>query len=337
MSKSPPKKKLTLAEFESTERGMLWSIADFTSDQLVSAYSESLGVKAPEAAYRSALVARESTRLAGEAYLLNAKRSTLEIGLAWGVFGYNSGFRVKGALSHRDLQEKDAEKFGETVDLPAPQSLKASLGSVLRSRRSIRKYGRKSFSLSDLSTLLYYADGVSGDFDFVAQSVPGSLPETATFGEEYIGKVRTAPSGGGLYPISLYFLALHVDDLPRGIYRYLPHLHKLELIRELEQVEVEEYFRISGIGKNIDEDRVAVSVGYVYSFFENARKYGDISLQFALIEAGEIAENLQLTCTAKNWAATDLGGYEKSALEQFIGLDGLTHHLIHWTLVGRPA
>lgn len=337
MAKPPPKKNMTLAEFETTERGMLWSIADFSSDQLLSAYSESLGVKAPEAAYRSALVARESTRLAGEHYLLNAKRSTLEIGLAWGVFGYNNGFQVKAALSHRHFQEEDSKKFSETVDLPSPQPLKASLGSVLRSRRSVRKFGRKPLTMSDLGTLLYYADGVSGDFDFIAQSAPGSLPETATLGEEYVGKVRTAPSGGGLYPVSLYFLALHVDGLPRGIYKYLPHLHKLEVIRELEQVEVEEYFRISGIGKNIVEDKVAVSVGYVYSLFENVRKYGDIGMQFAFVEAGEIAENLHLTCTAKNLAATDLGGFEKVALEQFMGLDGLTNHLIHWTLVGRPA
>jgi len=330
-------KRLTVADFEARERGMLWAIADFASDQLVSLYSESLGVKAPEAAYRSALLSNESTRLLGEQYLLNAKRSTLEMGTAWGVFAYNSSFQIKGCLSKRHLQEEDAATCAGTLELPRPLRLKDSLGAVIRSRRSLRNMSGQPLSMAQLSTLLYYGDGCSGEFDFVASSVPGSLPPTETFGERYVGSVRCAPSGGGLYPVHIYFLALKVRDLAPGIYRYLPITHRLEVIREVEASEVEEYYRISGIGKNIDARKVALSVGYVYSLYENARKYGDLGLQFAFIEAGEIAENLQLTATALNLAATDLGGFEKAALEDFFGLDGLTHHLIHWTLVGQRA
>lgn len=286
LTKKIPKQRLTLAEFEGKERGMLWAIADFASDQLVSVYSETLGVKAPEAAYRSALIARDSARLLSEQYLLNSKRSTLEMGTAWGVFSYNAGFQIKGCLAHRDLQEADVIDNAATVALPKPLPLKDSLGSVIRSRRSIREMSGRPLSLAEVSTLLYYGDGCSGEFDFVARSVPGSLPPTQTFGEAYVGEVRCAPSGGGLYPVDIVFLALKVRDLPAGIYRYLPITHRLEVVRELEDAEVEEYYRISGIGKNIDQAKVALSIGYVYALYTNSRKYGDLGLSFALIEAG---------------------------------------------------
>ena len=52
------------------------------------------------------------------------------------------------------------------------------------------------------------------------------------------------------------------------------------------------------------------------------------------IEAGEIAENIQLAATCMDLAATDIGGYEKGLTESFLGIDGLTKHVIHLTLVG---
>ena len=41
-----------------------------------------------------------------------------------------------------------------------------------------------------------------------------------------------------------------------------------------------------------------VAIYYVSSVYENSRKYGDLGLMFAVIEAGEIAAHLHLICTA---------------------------------------
>ena len=57
-------------------------------------------------------------------------------------------------------------------------------------------------------------------------------------------------------------------------------------------------------------------------------------MQFGYIEAGEIAENVQLAATGLNLAATDIGGYEKGPTERFLGVDGLSKHVVHLTLVG---
>ncbi|MGC4020282.1 MAG: SagB family peptide dehydrogenase [Muricomes sp.] len=128
---------------------------------------------------------------------------------------------------------------------------------------------------------------------------------------------------------------LNVEGLERGIYRYLPIYHKLQLVRVLDGQDYEEYLKIANFGINIDSGKVGMAIFYVYNLYDNSRKYGDMAMQFAYIEAGEIAENIQLTCTALELAATDIGGYEKALTEQFLGVDGLTKHVIHLTLTGK--
>lgn len=119
-----------------------------------------------------------------------------------------------------------------------------------------------------------------------------------------------------------------------GIYTYLPLTQSVRLIRKLSEADIEEYNRISAFGINIDNDKLGIAVYYVYSLYDNSRKYGDMAMQFGYIEAGEIAENIQLAATCMDLAATDIGGYEKGLTERFLGIDGLTKHVIHLTLVG---
>lgn len=325
------KTKMKPSTFEQAEKGIVWMITDTASNMPVTIYSESLGVKAPEGCYRSAVWAEESTRLIGEEYLLNAKRSSLEMGMPIGVFHYSSSLGVKGALSNRQLKEENIIEHEETIKLPKYLPLKESLGSVIRSRRSIREMGSKPLTSEQLATLLYYGDGPSGKFDF---NTFHNMPATVTLGEDYTGIVRCSPSGGGLYPVSLYFVALNVKGLDKGIYTYLPLTQSVRLIRRLSDADIEEYNRISAFGINIDNDNLGIAVYYVYSLYDNSRKYGDMAMQFGYIEAGEIAENIQLAATCMDLAATDIGGYEKGLTESFLGIDGLTKHVIHLTLIG---
>ena len=60
------KTKMKPSTFEQAEKGIVWMITDTASNMPVTIYSESLGVKAPEGCYRSAVWAEESTSLIGE-------------------------------------------------------------------------------------------------------------------------------------------------------------------------------------------------------------------------------------------------------------------------------
>lgn len=322
--------RLTLTELRERELGAVMEVFDFAGHIPASIYLGSTGVKVPEACYRSASISQ--TRLVSEEYLLNSKRNSLDMGLPIGVFAY-SAFGVRGSLGLRSLAEDaEGEGWGGVVKLPPYKHLNTPLGTVIRSRRSIREMKGGAMPLQTLSTILFLGDGVTGDF-VLASAENDVLPE-ATLGSSYVSKLRTAPSGGGLYPICFYIIVQNVKGLPDGMYTYLPLNHALLKMREMGKQERHEFNAIADWGYNIDATKVNVAIFYVYSLYENSRKYCDMGLTFGLIEAGEIAQNIHLACTAMNIASCDIGSYEKSPSEQFLGIDGLTKHLIHLTVIG---
>ncbi|MFH0882370.1 MAG: nitroreductase family protein [bacterium] len=92
---------------------------------------------------------------------------------------------------------------GKQVDvlLLPPPAIKSgkTLETVLRSRRSRRRYSSRPLSLVDLATLLWSAQGVTGSQ----------------------GK-RTAPSAYACHSLVLLLAAERVEGVPRGLYRYVP-------------------------------------------------------------------------------------------------------------------
>ena len=214
---------VTLAELRERELGAVMEVFDFAGNIPASIYLGSTGVKVPEACYRSASISQ--TRLVSEEYLLNSKRNSLDMGLPIGVFAY-SAFGVRASLGLRSLAEEgEGERWEGVVKLPPYRNLNSSLGAVMRSRRSIREMKGGAMPLQSLSTILFFGDGVTGDF-VLASAENDVLPE-ATMGSSYISKLRTAPSGGGLYPIYLYLVVQNVKGLPDGMYIYLPLHHAL--------------------------------------------------------------------------------------------------------------
>ena len=325
------KKQMSFQDFETKEKGIVWTAIDFASNIPVSIYCDSVGIKAPETCYRSAVISKNA-RLIGEEYLLNAKHSSIDMSLPIGVFNYSYDIRIKADISNRNLAEEEVIEKGETIDLPKYKIIKDSFTSVIRSRRSIRKMSGEMLSMEELSSILFYGDGVTGKFSFNGD---GSLPPTETLGGDYESTLRSAPSGGGLYPIHLYCVITNVQGIKKGIYRYLPINHKLQIIRIFDDQDYEDFLKLANFGVNIESHNLGVSIFYIYNLYDNSRKYGDMAMQFAYIEAGEISENIQLTCTALDLAVTDIGGYEKALTEKFLGIDGLTKHMIHLTIIGK--
>jgi nitroreductase len=95
---------------------------------------------------------------------------------------------------------------GETFALPSPRLESAvSLEETLRKRRSLRSYRDGPLSLSEVSQLLWAAQGVT-------------LPAVG---------YRTAPSAGATFTLEVYLIAGHVADLPVAVYHYRPRQHHL--------------------------------------------------------------------------------------------------------------
>lgn len=297
-----------------------------------SVYTDSTAVVPPEAAYASATISR--THLLSQEFLLNFKRSSLDLGLPLGVSNYFS-FAARSSVALRSLSEQeDRDAPDQIVSLPPYQNVNASLGVTIRARRSLREFTGKAMRLQQLSTILFYANGVTGEMPMISAEDDPQWPEYS-LGAPEPAQTRAASSGGGLNSISLYVVTQNVEKLDDGIYVYLPVGHSLKRLVSLSEAMRDEHRALGrSWGVNVEPADVNVTLYYVYSVYENARKYADMGLPFALIEAGEIAAHVHLICTATNVGSADMGGWEKVQTERFLGIDGLSKHVVHATVVG---
>ena len=195
----------------------------------------------------------------------------------------------------------------EPVDLPRP-----ALPAVdLRARASGRSFAEAKLDLAALAAVLWAAYGVSRD--------DGNLP------------LRTVPSGGALYPLELYVLALRVDGLEQGLYHYDPLRHVLEPIAEGFDAE-----RLEGLSAYPELVCTAGAFLLVTALFWRTRfKYGLRGYRFALLEAGHVGQNALLAAAALELAAVPVGGVFDRRVEQLLEVDGVDESLVYALSVGR--
>lgn len=327
----PGPAELPLQYFLENEYGSILSIFNWMANQTGSVYTDSTAVVPPEAAYSS--IALSAASAPGQDFLLNFKKSSLDLGLPIGVGGY-FGFPSRSSIALRHLsEEEDLHGPEEVINLPSYRNLKDSLGVTIRSRRSLREFSDKSLSLRDLSTVLFYANGVTGDIPMVAEDDP-EWPQQSLGPPEH-ASTRAASSGGGLNPISLYLVIQNVKTLEDGLYVYLPLQHSLKLLTTFDDKQRDEHRVLCrSWGPNFDPAMVNATIYYVYTVYENSRKYADMGPLFAILEAGEIAAHVHLVCTAMRMGSSDVGGWEKVPTERFMSLDGLSKQVVHATAIG---
>ncbi|QSZ27193.1 SagB/ThcOx family dehydrogenase [Aceticella autotrophica] len=290
-------------------------IAFNTQYSMMSPYADTTVIASPELMLRGYLFSKYN-RFLSEEYLLNYRTDNRSIGFEMGIGRFQASDAVQTA-AHRNLKEEKEE----IIKLPKHKNIRTPLGSVISSRRSVREYSGRTMPLEDLSTILYYAQGISGKLYL----------EGETYDTDCI-KLRNAPSGGGLYPINLYVIAWNIKNIDKGIYIYYPYSHSLKPMKK--SITIDEYSKLAGFG-DIQVERPNFSVIYVYDFIVNSRKYGNSAMAYAFIEAGEISENIQLTSTAMGYGATDIGGTEKQKIEKLLEIDGFLRHAILFTIVGE--
>ncbi len=327
----PPRTELPLQYFLENEYQSLIEIFHWVANLAGSLYTDCTAVVPPEAAYSSVLVSR--THQLSQEFLLNFKRSSLDLGLPLGVSGY-FGFRVRSSLALRRLsEEEDQDNPEQVIKLPPYQNVDASLGVTIRARRSLRQFTGKTMPLQELSTILFYGNGVTGDMTMISEDDP-QWPKYS-LGVPEVAHTRAASSGGGLNPISLYLVVHNVEKLEDGIYIYLPFDHSLKKVMVFNEQKRKDHLALGlSWGMNVEPAKVNLTIYYVYTVYENSRKYGDMGLSFAFVEAGEIAANIHLVCTATKVGSSDMGGWEKVQTERFLGIDGLSKQLVHATVVG---
>ncbi len=181
-----------------------------------------------------------------------------------------------------------------TIKLPEPgQKGDMSVEEALLQRRSIREYIEAPLTISEVSQLLWSAQGI-----------------TAEWG------ARTAPSAGALYPLEVYLVAGNVDGLTSGIYKYQPQGHELVIVidgdlrAELSQAALSQL--------SVKEGAIDIVIAGVYE--KTTKKYDDRGIRYVHMEAGHAAQNIYLQATALNLGTVTVGAFDDEQVKQVMGM-----------------
>lgn len=196
------------------------------------------------------------------------------------------------------------------IVLPDAAIPAASLQLTLSSRRSSRWFRRAPIPLRAIASLLWAAYGVTAGINGWS--------------------VRTAPSGGALYPLELYPLALEDGELPVGVYHYDPSRHELEALRAAPVA--------ADLGQALVQPELADQAGLFVAvtavFWRTRFKYGLRGYRFALLEAGHVVQNILLAATALGLGAVAIGGYYDRRLDELLRCDGVHESAVYGVLLG---
>jgi len=187
----------------------------------------------------------------------------------------------------------------ESLRLPEPH-LQGELAQTMQQRRSLREFAAKPLSLEMVARLLWAAQGISS---------PDGL--------------RTAPSGGALYPLELHLVAGKVAGLPAGSYRYDPAEHGLTRIV---RGDLRPALARAALNQSwIAEAPAAVVIAAVPR--RSTPKYGERGIRYVHIEVGHAGQNLLLQATALDLGGTVVGAFDDAAVQRLLELPDGEHPL----------
>jgi SagB-type dehydrogenase family enzyme len=196
-----------------------------------------------------------------------------------------------------------------SIGLPEGSLPPVPLRDLLARRRSSLVGGRHALGLNELAALL--------------RASYRAVPRDA------VGLRRPVPSGGALYPLELYVVALEVDGLDPCVAHYDPTRHRLSLLGSASAEET----RAAIVDPTL-VDRAAALVVVTAMFWRSRFKYGARGYRFALLEAGHVMQNAVLAATALELSALPLGGFFDCRLDTLVHADGLDESSIYGLLIG---
>jgi SagB-type dehydrogenase family enzyme len=250
-----------------------------------------------------------------EIYHENSKLRTTDMSLyAWISF-------VSSSPDIRNIISKPFSHYEGYKSIPLSKNFSRtslSFEEVVINRRSVRDFTGDAMSLETLAKILFLGDGVV---------------KTMHFSDGANWPVRTAPSGGGLFPIEMHAVVMNVKGLSQGLYIYNPEEHALKQILEKD---LTDYLVNSSpaMEQSIRKASVCIILNAIVP--RQKFKYGERAYRFALLEAGHITQNILLAAQAENLGAVAVGGYLDDDIDRLLSLDGVEEVSLYMTLIGCP-
>lgn len=190
---------------------------------------------------------------------------------------------------------------------------KLSVGEAILARESRRDFSPATFSIEELSALLWAVQGVR---EVLSPAVA----------------LRAVPSAGARHAFETYLAVSRVEGLDPGIYRYLPFDGEL--------------VRLPGDGDPaLPAARACLGQGFVAEaavvFFWTvipARmewRYGAAAHKVIAIDVGHVGQNLYLTTEALGAGVCAIAAYDQEACDRLLGVDGEEEFTVYVAAAGK--
>lgn len=219
----------------------------------------------------------------------------------------------------REYKVKSLDTVGAKTAFSVPpvkemSPLEMPLGDALIKRRTSWKFSQTSLDKSSLKQLLSYSFGVSDEKD----------------------RKRTYPSGGQFYPIEIFFIpterTIKNGVLEAKVYKYNVDSHEVVEICDLDVSKIDKISGSTDVGF-FSFDQCQIIVFLVAEDKDIFVKYLDLSYRIILLDAGHMAQNFLLTCTALNLASVPVGGFYEDEIKRILQLEN-TSKMVVYTLLG---
>jgi SagB-type dehydrogenase family enzyme len=211
-------------------------------------------------------------------------------------------------------------RYSPRIRLPAPRPCSATLEKCLAQRRTFHEYAAAPVALATVASVLF--DALAPTREFLLSKE-----------HDYRLKVRPYASGGGLYPIEIYPMLFNVGDLPALVTHYDPLKHCLDVISPSTREEI-----LSACNDVGGQLAAAAGVIVLTGVLERTTvKYGLRGYRFALLETGEIAQNLSLCAVAHRLGTLPWGGYDDDRVADLLHIDNVGEVVFHCMAFGEPT
>jgi SagB-type dehydrogenase family enzyme len=238
--------------------------------------------------------------------------ATIDLGLSR-IIAYLTDRRAQLETS----RNRKTYRYSPTIELPSPRESGSSLQRCLSQRRTERAFAGRPVALERLSSVLHDAIAPTREH-LISRENDCRL------------SLRPYASGGGLYPVEAYALLLDIEGLAPQVTHYDPFAHRLDVIGEMPRE------AMLAVVNDVDGQLAASAFIVILTAMmgRTTVKYGMRGYRFALIEVGEVAQNLSLCAVAHRLVTLPWGGYNDDQLADLLRIDNVSELVLHCLAMG---
>ncbi len=249
----------------------------------------------------------------------NSKLRSLDYDFFSWIQHVNSSYDIRNIISNPNYKFIGYEKFPLDISLENISKEEINFFETVVNRKSTRSFAGNQIDFKDLSKLLFCANGVT---------------RIEKYEDGTILKLRTVPSGGGVFPVEIICAISGVEGLVSGLYFFNPIENCITLLSTIAKNEIDQEIINSMPALESTIKMSSVNIFLISNLPRIEFKYRSRGYRFSLLECGHIAQNIALAAESLNLGSLCIGGFLDDEINDFLKLDGIDRAVQYCISIG---